>query len=162
MVGDERGACTIRFDLFELDARSCQLRRNGLPVDLPPQALQLLVLLAERPEELVSRDEIKARLWPGQSYGDFDSRLNFAVKKLREALGDDAEQPRYVQTVRKAGYRFIVPLRRHGLLGLVLAKAWGLQPAGRSARCLSWAEFAKPGFGEGDFKLGEMCLSWRS
>ena len=101
----------IRFDLFELDARSGQLRRNGLPVDLPPQALRILVILAERPGELVTRKELKEALWPGQSYGDFDSRLNFAVKKLREALGDDAEQPRYVQTVRSAGYRFIAPVR---------------------------------------------------
>jgi DNA-binding winged helix-turn-helix (wHTH) protein len=101
----------IRFDLFELDVKSGQLRRSGLPVDLSPQALKILVMLAGRPDELVTRKEIKEALWPGQSYGDFDSRLNFAVKKLRETLGDDAEQPRYVQTVRNAGYRFIAPVR---------------------------------------------------
>jgi len=101
----------IRFDMFELDAKGGQLRRSGLPVDLSPQLLTILVMLAERPGELVTRKEIKEALWPGQSYGDLDSRLNFAVKKLREALGDDAEQPRYVQTVRNAGYRFIAPVR---------------------------------------------------
>ncbi len=79
-------------------------------MDLPPQALRVLVMLAERPDEVVTRQEIKEALWPGQSYGDFDSRLNFAIKKLREALGDDAEQPRYIQTVRNAGYRFIAPV----------------------------------------------------
>ena len=101
----------ILFDLFELDAKSGQLRRNGLPLDLSPQALRILVMLAERRGELVARKEIKEALWPGQSYGDFDSRLNFAIKKLREALGDDAEKPRYVQTVRNSGYRFIAPVR---------------------------------------------------
>ncbi len=111
---------SIRFDLFELDAGSGELRRRGLPVDLPPQAFRVLVMLAERPDEVVTRQEIKEALWPGQSYGDFDSRLNFAVKRLREALGDDAEQPRYVQTVRNAGYRFIAPVRKPQTLSSVL------------------------------------------
>lgn len=101
----------IRFDLFELDPRSTLLRRSGLPVDLPPQALRTLCLLASRPNELVTRREVKEALWPGESCGDFDSRLNFTVKKLREGLGDSAEQPRYVQTVRSAGYIFIAPIR---------------------------------------------------
>ncbi len=113
-------AGSIWFDLFELDVRSGQLRRSGLPVDLPPQALKVLVMLAERPDGLVTRKELKEALWPGQSYGDFDSRLNFAVKKVREALGDDAEQPRYVQTVRNAGYRFIAPVRELHRLSAVL------------------------------------------
>ena len=77
-------------------------------------------MLAERPRELVTRKEIKEALWPGQSYGDFDSRLNFTVKKLREALGDDAEEPRYVQTVRSAGYRFIAPVRKPSPVPAVL------------------------------------------
>lgn len=101
----------IRFDLFELDVEGGQLRRNGFPVDLSPQALKVLLLLAERPDKLVTRKKIIEALWPGQSYGDFDSRLNFTIKKLREGLGDDADQPRYIQTVRNAGYRFIAPLR---------------------------------------------------
>jgi DNA-binding winged helix-turn-helix (wHTH) protein len=102
----------VRFDIFELDAKGCQLLRNGLLVDVPPQALKILAHLVERPDTLVSREEIRAVLWPNQSYGDFDSRLNFAVKKLREALGDDAERPRYVQTVRSAGYRFMAPVQK--------------------------------------------------
>ena len=101
----------IRFDLFELDTNNGQLRRGGMPIDLSPQLTRVLALLAERPEELVTRKEIKEALWPGESHGDFDSRLNFAVRKLREALGDDAERPRYVQTVRNKGYRFIAPVR---------------------------------------------------
>jgi DNA-binding winged helix-turn-helix (wHTH) protein len=101
----------MRFDLFELDSRSFQLRRGGMAVDLPPQALRILVLLATYPNELVSRKQIKDVLWPEETHGDFDSRMNFAVKKLREALGDSAEQPRYIQTVRNAGYMFIAPVR---------------------------------------------------
>lgn len=101
----------VRFDLFELDSKNAQLRRAGLPVDVSPQALKILALLTEHPNELVSRDDIKGALWPAESHGDFDSRLNFAVKRLREALGDDAEQPRYIQTIRNAGYRFIAPVR---------------------------------------------------
>jgi len=104
-------ASPITFDVFELDPNHCQLRRNGLPVDVAPQALKILTLLASRPNELVTRAEVKDALWPGQSFGDFDSRLNFTMKKLREALRDSAEQPRYVQTVRNSGYRFIAPLR---------------------------------------------------
>jgi DNA-binding winged helix-turn-helix (wHTH) protein len=102
---------SIRFDFFELDAAGCQLRRRGLPVDLPPQALRILLLLAARPNELVTRKEVKEMLWPDEFHGDFDSRLNFAVKRLREALGDSAELPRYILTERKAGYRFIAPVR---------------------------------------------------
>ncbi|MFZ0479542.1 MAG: winged helix-turn-helix domain-containing protein [Terriglobales bacterium] len=112
---------SIQFDLFELDAPGCQLRRNGLPVDLPPQALRILGLLASRPDQLVTRKEIKEALWPDESHGDFDSRLNFSVKKLREALGDNAERPRYIQTERKAGYRFIAPIRSSPLPSLQLS-----------------------------------------
>ncbi len=94
-------------------------------MDLPPQALKVLGILAGRPDELVTRKELQEALWPGQTYGDFDSRLNFAVKKLREALGDDAEQPRYVQTVRNAGYRFIAPVREPLTLSSVLPNSAG-------------------------------------
>ncbi len=105
---------SLRFDLFELDfdlgSKNSQLRRSGVAVDLPPQALKVLCQLTARPNKLITRQEIKDALWPGELHGDFDSRLNFTIKKLREALGDSAEQPRYVQTVRNAGYMFIAPV----------------------------------------------------
>jgi DNA-binding winged helix-turn-helix (wHTH) protein len=110
----------IRFDRFELEIKSGQLCRNGAQVNLPPQALKVLAMLVERPGDLVPRKEIKEALWPGQCYGDFDSRLNFTIRKLREALGDDAEQARYVQTVRNAGYRFIAPVRERAAVSFVL------------------------------------------
>lgn len=111
----------LRFDVFELDTRSGQLWRSGIPVDLPPQALRILMLLAGRPNLLVTRKEIKQALWPDETYGDFDSRLNFAIRKLREALNDSAEQPRYVRTVRSAGYMFIAPVREQALKDLEVA-----------------------------------------
>jgi DNA-binding winged helix-turn-helix (wHTH) protein len=107
----EKMPSVVRFDLFELDIDNRQLRRNGLLVDLPPQPLKILTLLVCNPNHLVTRDEIKDALWPGETHGDFDSRLNFTIKKLRESLNDSAEQPRYVQTVRNAGYRFVAPIR---------------------------------------------------
>lgn len=130
---------SIQFDLFELDPRSCHLRRAGVSVDLPRQAVRVLSLLAARPNELITRKEIKEALWPDESHGDFDSRLNFVVKKLREGLGDSAEQPRYVQTVRNAGYMFIAPVRVANLpqegdqaariMGAERAELSGLKPS---------------------------------
>jgi DNA-binding winged helix-turn-helix (wHTH) protein len=114
VAAQDRSDSSIRFDLFELDPQNCQLRRSGTIVDIPRQAVKVLSLLAARPGEVISRQEIQQALWPGQSHGDFDSRLNFAVKKLREGLGDSAEQPRYVQTVRNAGYVFVAPVRPTG------------------------------------------------
>jgi len=123
---EEKREGRIQFDLFELDVKKSQLRRRGLPVDLPPQALKVLGILAEHPNELVTRKEIREALWPGELHGDFDSRMNFAVRKLRETLGDDAERPRYVQTVRNSGYRFIAPVREPEAFSRVLPEAAGL------------------------------------
>src|SRR5579863_920298 len=119
----------LRFDLFELDTRAGQLWRSGVLVDLPPQALRILTLLAERPDVLVTRKEIKQALWPEETYGDFDSRLNFSIRKLREALNDDAEHPRYIRTVRKAGYMFIAPVRLSTPSGVTSAALPGLTSA---------------------------------
>jgi DNA-binding winged helix-turn-helix (wHTH) protein len=133
----------LRFDLFDLDSRSGQLWRGGVAVDLPPQALRILVLLCERPHILVSRQEIKDALWPEENYGDFDSRLNFAIRKLREALNDNAEQPRYIRTVRKAGYMFIAPVRPPAELNLATPSTMhGPSPARStddSARVISFS-----------------------
>lgn len=100
----------IRFGVFEVDAEAGELRRSGVPVRLSPQPFKLLVLLVRRPGRLVGREEIRRELWPEGTYVDFDQGMNFAIKQVREALGDTAEQPRYVQTVPKRGYRFIAPV----------------------------------------------------
>jgi Tol biopolymer transport system component/DNA-binding winged helix-turn-helix (wHTH) protein len=98
---------SIRFGPFELDLRSRELRKEGRRVSLQDQPFQVLVVLLERPGELVGREELRARLWPADTYVDFEHGLNAAIKRLRDALGDSSDQPRYVETVPRRGYRFV-------------------------------------------------------
>jgi TolB-like protein/DNA-binding winged helix-turn-helix (wHTH) protein/Flp pilus assembly protein TadD len=99
-----------RFADFELDVRSGELRRRGLKVHLQEQPLQVLQTLLERPGEIVSREELRQRLWPADTFVDFDRGLNNAVRRLREALLDTADSPRCVETLARRGYRFIAPV----------------------------------------------------
>jgi DNA-binding winged helix-turn-helix (wHTH) protein/Tol biopolymer transport system component len=100
----------IRFGIFDVDLRAGQLRRNGLKVRLQEQPFQVLAMLLERPGELVTREDLHSRLWPADSFVDFDHGLNAAVKRLRDALGDSAENPRFVETLARRGYRFLAPV----------------------------------------------------
>ena len=95
------------FGLFELDARSRELRKNGHKIRLRFQPFQLLVMLLESPGEVVTREALRSRLWPIDTFVDFDHGLNAAIKRLRDALGDSAENPRFVETLARQGYRFI-------------------------------------------------------
>ena len=104
----------LRFGTYELDEDAGQLRRDGVPVKLPPQPFRLLALLASRPGELVSRDEIRQQLWGEDTYVDFDQGVNFCIKQVRSVLRDDADRPLYVETVPRRGYRFIAPVERPG------------------------------------------------
>ncbi len=110
----------MRFGPFELDLRTCSLTRGGRQERLGVQPARLLVLLVERRGELVTREELRSQLWPGDTFGDFDHGLNNAVNRLREALGDSVASPRYIQTAPRRGYRFIadvevvVPVRVGG------------------------------------------------
>jgi DNA-binding winged helix-turn-helix (wHTH) protein/Tol biopolymer transport system component len=101
----------VHFGLFELDLKAGQLSRNGAKLPLPQQPLQLLALLLERPGEIVTRDELRQRLWASDVFVDFDHGLNKSIQKLRDALGDSATSPRYIQTIPRVGYRFIAPVR---------------------------------------------------
>jgi DNA-binding winged helix-turn-helix (wHTH) protein len=100
----------IRFGTFQLDPQAGQLLKNGRVVRLKPQPLRLLQLLISRPGELVTRDEIRDLLWGTDTFVDFEQGMNTAVRQIREALGDDAETPIFVETVPKRGYRFIAPV----------------------------------------------------
>src|SRR5437660_2192009 len=100
----------VRFGLFELDLRIGELRKSGLKIKLQEQPLQILTVLLERPGEIVTREELQKRLWPEDTFVDFDLSLNSAVKKLRQALNDDSENPRFVETLYRRGYRFIGPV----------------------------------------------------
>jgi Tol biopolymer transport system component/DNA-binding winged helix-turn-helix (wHTH) protein len=97
----------IRFSVFELDLSAGELRRNGAKVRVQEQPLQILAALLERPGEIVTKEELRGKLWPADTFVDFDHGLNAAVRRLREALGDSADVPRFVETVARRGYRFI-------------------------------------------------------
>jgi TolB-like protein/Flp pilus assembly protein TadD len=100
----------IRFGFFEVDTRSGELRRQGCKVSLQEQPFQALVLLLERSGEVVTREELNKRLWPENTFVDFERGLNKAITKLRTALRDDAEKPCYIETLPQRGYRFIAPV----------------------------------------------------
>jgi DNA-binding winged helix-turn-helix (wHTH) protein len=100
----------VRFGAFQLDIQAAQLLRNGRVVRLKPQPLKLLELLVSRAGEVVTRDEIRELLWGADTFVDFDQGVNSAIKQVREALGEDADRPIYVETVPKRGYRFVAPI----------------------------------------------------
>ena len=108
----ERVAGVVRFGSFELDPSSGELSSGGVRVALQEQPFQILKLLTERPGEVVTREEIQSRLWPDDTVVEFENAVNAAIKKLRIALGDSAEEPRYVETLRRRGYRLMVPVER--------------------------------------------------
>src|SRR6266567_7027781 len=97
----------IRFDRFELDLRAGELRNGGTRIRLQEQPLQILQALLEKPGEVVTREELQKRIWPADTFVDFDHGLHAAVNRLRSALNDSADRPRYVETVARRGYRFI-------------------------------------------------------
>jgi DNA-binding winged helix-turn-helix (wHTH) protein/Tol biopolymer transport system component len=107
------GTRAVRFSAFEVDLRAGELRRNGIKVKLQNQPFQILSMLLERPGEIITRDEMRARLWPAETFVDFDHGLNSAIRRLRDALGDSAESPTFVETLGGRGYRFIFPVERH-------------------------------------------------
>src|SRR5215813_5297437 len=101
---------TYSFEEFSLDVRTGELTNAGKKIPLREQSLQLLLALLERPGELLTREELMARLWPPGTFVDADQGLNKAMKHLREALGDSADQPHFVETFPRRGYRFLVPV----------------------------------------------------
>ena len=100
----------VRFGVFELDSRAGELRRCGVKLKLQDQPLALLAILLERPGEVVTREELRERLWPADTFVDFDHSLSIAVSKLRTALGDNADNPRFIETLARRGYRFVAPV----------------------------------------------------
>jgi len=107
---NERLTNVVRFGSFELDIRSGELYSSGRKLQLQEQPFRILRLLTECPGELVSREEIRSRLWPNGTVVEFENAVNAAIKKLRIVLGDSAEEPRYIETVKRRGYRLIVPV----------------------------------------------------
>src|SRR5688572_9957441 len=101
----------VGFGVFELDTRSGELRRHGLKVRLPDQAFHILQMLLSGPGEIVTREELHQRLWTADTFVDFDVGVNSAIRKLREALDDSAENPRFIETLPRRGYRFIASVQ---------------------------------------------------
>src|ERR1051326_3888541 len=107
MASPAANSQVIRFGPYEVDLRTGELRKHGLRIKLQEQPFQILAMLVERPGELVTREQIKEKLWPAETFVDFDHSVNTAIRRLRDALSDSADQPRYVETLPRRGYRFI-------------------------------------------------------
>src|SRR6266446_7915448 len=101
-----------RFGVFELDFRAGELRKNGAKLRLQEQPFQVLALLLKRAGDVVTREELRQKLWPSDTFVDFDHSLNTAINKVREVLGDSASNPRYVETLARRGYRFLAAVER--------------------------------------------------
>jgi len=100
----------LHFGVFEVDLKACEIRKHGVRLKLSEQPFQVLAILLESPGEIVTRDDLRSRLWPSDTFVDFDHGLNNAVMRLREVLGDSSENPRFVETIPRRGYRFIAPV----------------------------------------------------
>ena len=100
----------VRFEAFEFDRHTLELRKHGLKIKLSGQPMEVLAMLLARPGELVAREELQHRLWPNDTVVEFEHSINAAVKTLRRALGDSADEPRYIETLARRGYRFIAPV----------------------------------------------------
>ncbi len=120
---------TVQFGVYEVDLRAGELRKQGLRVKLQEKPFQVLALLLERPGEVVTREELQKKLWPGDTFVDFDHSMNTAVNKLREALGDSAESPRFIETLPKRGNRFIAPVQQAGQSAPAVASRARQRPA---------------------------------
>jgi DNA-binding winged helix-turn-helix (wHTH) protein len=125
----------VRFGVFEADLQTGELHKNGMKVPLQGQPFQVFAILLDRSGELVTREELRKRVWPKDTFVDFDHALNTAITKIRVALGDDADNPRFVQTLPRRGYRFIgsvdqpgpqlpPPTAPKGRLGKVTKRSW--------------------------------------
>jgi len=119
---------TVRFGVFEVDFGARDLRRQGVKIKLQEQPFQILQMLLECPGQVVSREELRQRIWPVDTFVDFDHGLYSAIKKLREALGDSAENPRFIETLSKRGYRFIAPVEVNGTVSASAAQE-GAKPS---------------------------------
>src|SRR5436305_2390149 len=115
----------VRFGPFEIDEKTRELRKDGTKVRLQEQPLQILQILLEHPGELVTREELRNRVWPTDTFVDFDHGINNAIKRLRESLGDVGDTPRYIETLPRRGYRFIgiTEYPRHGTASSILSLA---------------------------------------
>src|ERR1700738_5215147 len=111
MALETRPPAILRFGTFEVNVRAGELRKQGVRIRLQEQPFQVLAALLGRPGEVVTREELRSKLWPAETFVDFDHGLNAAIKRLRDALGESAENPVFIETLPRRGYRFLAPLQ---------------------------------------------------
>src|SRR6266571_5222741 len=142
MLPQSPRATKVAFGPFEFDAASGELRKNGYKVKLPRQPGEILAALIARSGEVVTREDLRIRLWPGINSGNFEHGVNAAVNKLRQVLGDAATEPRYIETLPGRGYRFVAPISPVSarILELVPARAaLAPEPQPSRRRLVAWA-----------------------
>jgi len=121
----------LRFGVFELDLKNGEARKAGLKIKIQPQPFKVLAILASRPGETVTREEIQREVWGNETFVDFDRGLNVCIQQIRAVLGDDPDAPRYIETLPKRGYRFLVPV---GQVEFIAASGAHAAPAAEQAR----------------------------
>src|ERR1700745_770448 len=107
---EQQPPAILRFGVFEVDVRAGEVRKQGVRIKLQEQPFHVLTVLLHRPGEVVTREELRNQNWPADTFVDFDNSLNTAINKLRDALGDSADNPKFVETLPRRGYRFIAPV----------------------------------------------------
>jgi len=124
MSPESQPPALLRFGIFEVNLRSGELRKQGVRIKLQEQPFLVLKVLLGRPGEIATREELRSKIWSADTFVDFDSSLNTSINKLREALGDSAENPRFIETVPRRGYRFIAPVTGDDRKAAALTPAW--------------------------------------
>jgi DNA-binding winged helix-turn-helix (wHTH) protein len=130
----------LRFATFEVDLRAGELRKQGKRIKVQEQPFHVLTVLLQRPGEVVTREELRSQNWPPDTFVDFDNSLNTAINKLREALGDSADSPRFIETLPRRGYRFVAPVT--GADGTTRGASAGVPAWSRSRKIVAAAEIA--------------------
>src|SRR5215831_19528483 len=120
----------LKFGVFDVDLAAGEIRKAGMRLKLAPQPFQVLQVLLEHPHKVVTREELRERVWPDNTFVDYELALKKAINRLRDVLGDSAESPRFIETVPRMGYRFIAPLTVDGVAALTLTPATESSVAG--------------------------------
>ncbi|HEY1805151.1 MAG TPA: winged helix-turn-helix domain-containing protein [Terracidiphilus sp.] len=154
MHGEANPSRRIRTGLFEVDLRSGELHREGVRVPLQEQPFHVLSVLLERPGDVVTREELQTRLWPAETYVGFDEGINTAIRKLRLAFGDSADNPRFIETLPRRGYRFIAPVNEPPALSNSSAEAAAVTPAPNSAENIASPSPASMPFSKWFWRIG--------
>jgi TolB-like protein/DNA-binding winged helix-turn-helix (wHTH) protein len=131
MAPQVQASRVLQFGAFEVDLRTGTLRKSGARIKLQERPFQVLTMLLEKPGDMVTREELRQKLWPADTFVDFDNGLNTAIKKLRDTLGDSADSPRFIETLPKRGYRFIYPVngaRAPAAVQVLPPVGWWRQP----------------------------------